>query len=61
MRITAVLATTAAVVVTAVGCGSSSSSSSSASSGSSGSATVDPNAAEVNPAGDIPDDQVFVA
>jgi hypothetical protein len=52
----AVLVAAAVLAVGAAGCGSSSSSGDARSS-----APVDPNAAEVNPAGDIPDDQAFVA
>jgi hypothetical protein len=55
---TAVAAGAAALALGVAGCGGSSSSSSS----SNGPAkTVDPNSAEVSPAGDIPDNQAFVA
>jgi hypothetical protein len=62
MRTRSAVAAGAAAVTVAIGiagCGATSSPSSSAGAGPT--ATVDPNAAEVNPAGDIPDDQVFVA
>ena len=56
MRTRHVLAAGAAVLaLVAAGCGAASSS------GGSAPAPVDPNAAEVNPAGDIPDNQAFVA
>ena len=60
MRTRSAVATGAAAIAIAIaGCGGSSSPSSSAGAGPT--AKVDPNAAEVSPAGDIPDDQVFVA
>lgn len=49
----AAVAAIAGLGLVAAGCGSSGS-------GTSASRTVDPNRAEVNPAGDIPDDQAFV-
>ena len=52
----AVIAGAAVLALAAAGCGSSSSSS-----GGGATKTIDPNAPEVNEAGDIPDDQVFVA
>jgi hypothetical protein len=55
----AVAAGAAALALGIAGCGGSTSPSSSAGAGPT--ATVDPNAAEVSPAGDIPDDQAFVA
>ncbi len=63
MRTRSVVAASAAVVALGVaGCGSSSSPSAPAASGGAGqTTTVDPNAPEVNPAGDIPDNQAFVA
>ncbi|MGI8623772.1 MAG: hypothetical protein ACR2NB_09875 [Solirubrobacteraceae bacterium] len=64
MRIRSVLAPAAAVLAIAVaGCGSSSSSSSSpaASPGAGQAKAVNPNGPEVNPAGDIPDNQAYVA
>ena len=58
MRIRTAVATAAALALGVAGCGGSSPSSSS----SGGPAkTVDPNSAEVSPAGDIPDNQAFVA
>jgi hypothetical protein len=57
MRTRPVIAAGAAVVAIAVaGCGASSSSSA-----GQASKPIDPNTAEVNPAGDIPDNQAFVA
>ncbi|MGI8511053.1 MAG: hypothetical protein ACR2NH_00305 [Solirubrobacteraceae bacterium] len=56
MRTRTILATAAAVVALgAAGCGASSGG------GSNASKPADPNAPEVSPAGDIPDDQAFVA
>lgn len=50
------------VAVAAAGCGGSgSTSTSSTAAGASSGAAVDPNGPEVNPAGDIPDNQAFVA
>lgn len=58
----AVVAGAAALALGLAGCGSSTSPSTPAASTGTGQArTVDPNAAEVNPAGDIPDNQAFVA
>jgi hypothetical protein len=59
---TALVAAAAALTVGAAGCGASSSSSSTPSSGSGGQSTQapKPNAPEVNPAGDIPDNQAYV-
>ena len=56
MRSRSLAAIASVLLVGAGGCGSSGS----AGSGAPASRTVDPNGAEVNPAGDIPDDQVFV-
>src|SRR4051794_21026165 len=53
---TAVLTLAAVLALGVAACGSSSSSS-----GGSSSKPVDPNGAEVSPAGDIPDNQAFVA
>jgi hypothetical protein len=53
----AVVAGAAAVVLGIAGCGGSSSDSPA---GASRTATIDPNAPEVSPAGDIPDNQAFV-
>jgi hypothetical protein len=55
----AFIAALAAVVIGAAGCGASSSSSSS-SSGGHATKSPNPNAPEVNPAGDIPDNQAYV-
>jgi hypothetical protein len=54
----ALAASAAIVVIGAAGCGASSSSSSN---GGQPAKTADPNAPEVNPAGDIPDNQAYVA
>jgi hypothetical protein len=61
MRTRSVLAAAGAVVLalTAAGCGSSSSPNASGSAAPA--TTVDPNGREVSPAGDIPDDQAYVA
>lgn len=57
-----VVAGAAALALGIAGCGSSTSPSTPAASNGAGQArTVNPNAAEVNPAGDIPDNQAFVA
>ena len=59
-RLSAATALAAAIATTATGCGSSSSASGSAPAGGQRSTAPNPNTAEVNPAGDIPDDQAFV-
>jgi hypothetical protein len=51
----------AVVVLGAAGCGGSSTASRSSSGGGGSSAPAKPNAPEVNPAGDIPDNQAYVA
>jgi hypothetical protein len=56
MRKSAALVAAAALAIVAAGCGSSSSST-----GANATKPVDPNAHEVSPAGDIPDDQAYVA
>jgi hypothetical protein len=62
-RSAALAAGAAALALGAAGCGSSSSSSAGGAGGAGAAktATIDPNAPEVSPAGDIPDDQAFVA
>jgi hypothetical protein len=57
----ALIAGAAVVALVAAGCGSSSSSSSSPSSGGAQTKTINPNGPEVSPAGDIPDNQAYVA
>ena len=60
-RRSALAAVAAAIALGGAGCGSSASSPSSASTPSAPASEADPNAPEVNPAGDIPDNQAFVA
>jgi hypothetical protein len=57
----ALAAGTAAVAMGVAGCGGSASPGTPAASSGGPARTVDPNAAEISPAGDIPDDQAFVA
>ncbi|MEA2155497.1 MAG: hypothetical protein QOE11_1637 [Solirubrobacteraceae bacterium] len=58
---TAVIAGLATLALGGAGCGSSSPSSSSGSTAGSATTGVDPNGPEVSPAGDIPDNQAYVA
>ena len=57
----AVVAGAAVVALGVAGCGAGSSPSAPAASGTPKAATVNPNGPEVNPAGDIPDNQAYVA